>query len=71
MRLISPPDLVIDMAAAVLTTQEVEFGAAQEYVFCVESEFFMQEHAERLHGFFMLLPDPQSLRVILKAVRVG
>ena len=67
----SPPDLVIDMSAAVLTSEEMEFGAGGDYVFCVESEFAMQESAERLRGFFLLLPDPASLRVILKAVRLA
>ena len=67
----SPPDLVIDMAAAVLTSEEVEFGSGGDYIFCVESEFLMQERNEKLRGFFLLLPDPPSLRVILKAVRLA
>lgn len=67
----SPPDLTIDMAAAVLTSEEVEFGAGGDYIFCVESEFVMQERNEKLRGFFLLLPDPPSLRVILKAVRLA
>ena len=67
----SPPDLVIDMAAAVLTSEEVEFGTGGDYIFCVESEFIMQERNEKLRGFFLLLPDPPSLRVILKAVRLA
>ena len=71
MLLNSPPDLVIDMAAAVLTSEEAEFGSGGEYVFCVESEFIMQERNEKLRGFFLLLPDPPSLRVILKAVRLA
>jgi chemotaxis protein CheC len=71
MLLNSPPDLVIDMSAAVLTSEELEFGSGGDYVFCVESEFVMQDSAERLRGFFLLLPDPPSLRVILKAVRLA
>ena len=71
MLLNSPPDLVIDMAAAVLTSEELEFGSGGDYVFCVESEFMMQERNEKLRGFFLLLPDPPSLRVILKAVRLA
>lgn len=67
----SPPDLVIDMAAAVLTSEEVEFGSGGDYIFCVESEFLMKERNEKLRGFFLLLPDPPSLRVILKAVRLA
>ena len=71
MLLNSPPDLAIDMSAAVLTSEELEFGMGGDYVFCVESEFVIQGSAERLRGFFLLLPDPPSLRVILKAVRLA
>jgi chemotaxis protein CheC len=67
----SPPDLAIGSAKAVLTPAASESAAGGTYVFCVESEFTMQEQAERLRGFFMLLPDPPSLRVILNAVRLG
>lgn len=71
MLLNSPPDLAIDMSAAVLTSEELEFGMGGDYVFCVESEFVIQGSTERLRGFFLLLPDPPSLRVILKAVRLA
>ncbi|HKS06559.1 MAG TPA: chemotaxis protein CheC [Gemmatimonadaceae bacterium] len=71
MLLNSPPDLAIDMSAAVLTSEELEFGMGGDYVFCVESEFVIQGSSERLRGFFLLLPDPPSLRVILKAVRLA
>jgi chemotaxis protein CheC len=66
----SPPDLAIGSAHTVLATG-TDASDAGMYVFCVESEFTMQEQAERLRGFFMLLPDPPSLRVILKSVRLG
>ena len=40
-------------------------------MFCVESEFLMDNVDEHLRGFFLLLPDPASLHAILKAVRVA
>ena len=67
----SPPSLAIDMSDAVLTTTYLQFGGDKDYVFCVESEFVMSETEERLRGFFLLLPDPASLRAILKAIRVA
>ncbi|HWZ57952.1 MAG TPA: chemotaxis protein CheC [Gemmatimonadaceae bacterium] len=71
MLLPSPPSLAIDMSSAVLTTAYLQFGTDRDYVFCVESEFHMQELAERLRGFFLLLPDVASLHAILRAVRVA
>jgi chemotaxis protein CheC len=71
MLLPSPPSLAIDMSSAVLTTAYLQFGTDRDYVFCVESEFHMQEMNERLRGFFLLLPDVASLHAILRAVRVA
>ncbi|GMV09004.1 MAG TPA: chemotaxis protein CheC [Gemmatimonadaceae bacterium] len=67
----SPPELAIDMSRAVLTTAYLQFGTDRDLVFCVETEFYMQEVGEQLRGFFLLLPDMPSLRAILRAVRVG
>src|SRR4029453_6969174 len=70
MLLPSPPSLAVDMSTAVLTTVLVQFSPERDYVFCVESEFYMTEIGERLRGYFLLLPDPASLQAILKAVHV-
>lgn len=71
MLLPSPPSLAIDMSDAVLTTAYLQFGSDRDYVFCVESEFYLQDIGERLRGFFLLLPDYASLQAILKAIRVA
>jgi len=71
MLLPSPPALAVDMSSAVLTTAYLQFGNDRDYVFCVESEFVMLDIGERLRGFFLLLPDPASLRAILKAIHVS
>jgi chemotaxis protein CheC len=71
MLLPSPPSLAIDMSEAVLTTAYLQFGTDRDYVFCVESEFFMIDSGERLRGFFLLLPDVASLHAILRATRVA
>jgi chemotaxis protein CheC len=70
MLLPSPPSLAVDMSTAVLTTVLVQFSTERDYVFCVESEFYLTEVGERLRGYFLLLPDPASLQAILKAVHV-
>ena len=67
----SPPTLLIDAAAAVFTPERIGLTAASDYVFVVETEFYMQELRERLRGFFLLIPDPASLHAILRAVRLA
>lgn len=71
MLLNSPPSLAIDMSTAVLTTAYLQFGSDRDYVFCVESEFYMKDVDEHLRGFFLLLPDVASLQVILQRMRMG
>ncbi len=71
MLLPSPPSLAVDMSQAVLSTAYVQFGASDDYVFCVESQFYMKDLDEHLRGFFLLLPDGPSLQKILRAVRVA
>ena len=71
MLLPSPPSLAVDMSDAVLTTAYLQFGTDRDFVFCVESEFYMHDLHERLRGFFLLLPDVASLQAILRAVRLG
>ena len=71
MLLPSPPSLAVDMSQAVLSTAYVQFGSDRDYVFCVESEFYMKDIDEHLRGFFLLLPDMPSLQAILRAVKVA
>jgi len=70
----SPPTLSIDAVSAVLTPGFLRFPADRDdagYLFVVETEFLVQDVAERLRGFFLLLPDPASLRAILRATRLA
>ena len=71
MLLPSPPSLAVDMSQAVLSTAYVQFGTDKDFVFCVESEFYMKDVDEHLRGFFLLLPDMPSLQAILRAIRVA
>jgi chemotaxis protein CheC len=70
MLLPSPPSLAVDMATAVLTTAYLQFGLDPDYVFCIESAFYMKEMGEQLRAFFLLLPDPASLNAILRSIRM-
>jgi chemotaxis protein CheC len=66
----SPPSLAVDLSDAVLSSTYVELTQGADYVFCVESEFQLQDSGERLRGFFLLLPDVPSLGTMLRAIRL-
>jgi len=67
----SPPLLAVDMSDAILSTTFVESAQGSSHVFCVESEFQLQKDTVPLRGFFLLLPDPPSLRAMLTAIKVS
>ncbi len=67
----SPPSLVVDMSAAVLTSAYAQFSLDPDFVLCVESEFMLTDLGQTLRGFFLLLPDPASLQVMLRALRLA
>jgi chemotaxis protein CheC len=68
----SPPSLAVDLSDAVLSSSYVEVSAGGDmYVFCVESEFLLQDGHTKVRGLFLLLPDAASLAAILRAIRMG
>lgn len=67
----SVPSMTVDMASAVLDAVSLDFGNDKDLVVCIETEFRFVEKNTVLHGYFLLLPDPDSLEVILKAVHLG
>jgi len=63
----SVPALVVDNALAVLSSAHLDFSKNKNLLFCVETLFYFDGGAATLHGYLLLLPDPGSLEVILKA----
>lgn len=70
MLLPSVPSLVIDLAGAVLTTAYTDFGRERDYVFCIQTEFRMDDDSS-VEGHFLLLPDVESLQIILEHIRLA
>ena len=68
MLLPSVPSLVIDTAAAVVSSAYLNFGRERDYVFCIETRFEFDQAGRILPGYFLLLPDLVSLRAILDAI---
>ncbi|MGQ0814673.1 MAG: chemotaxis protein CheC [Gemmatimonadota bacterium] len=70
MLIMSPPSIAIDTAQAVLTTSYLNFGQHEDYVFAVNTRLGMDTNSD-LGAHFLLLPDDASLKVILRALRIG
>jgi chemotaxis protein CheC len=66
----SVPSLVIDQSGAVLTTAYTNFGHERDVVFCIQTEFEMASE-DKVMGQFLLLPDVESLQIILQSIRLA
>jgi len=67
----SVPSMAVDMASAVLEAVSLEFSSDKDMVVCIKTEFRFVEKNTTLYGYFLLLPDPASLEVILNAIHMG
>jgi chemotaxis protein CheC len=68
--MLSPPSLKTGSTAEALDALGDHAPRAESPILCVETEFFLEEPAESLHGFFLLVPDPHAFDAIFRAVRV-
>lgn len=67
----SPPTISVGPARAVLSETAADTGHTGGVVFCVETEFIIDDRGGSLPGYFFLLPDAASLTAMLAAVRVA
>lgn len=63
----SIPSLAHDMVGAVVDLVLINLGEIGDYAFVFETEFYNVEND--IKGHFFLLPDPDSIDVIMEAVR--
>ncbi|HUQ99117.1 MAG TPA: chemotaxis protein CheC [Gemmatimonadaceae bacterium] len=68
--MLSPPSLATGDTAQALDAFGDRHPRAESPILCVETEFYLEEPAESLHGFFLLVPDPDAFDAIFRAVRV-
>lgn len=69
--IMSVPALAIDQAGAILSSAYLNFGDEADYVLCIDTQLTVAEQSEPLRAHFLLVPDMVSLRVILRALRLG
>lgn len=60
---VSVPDIVFDMAGAVMNLLAVAYGEIGDSVMFMETEFI--DNAESLYGHFFLIPDIESYKTLI------
>jgi chemotaxis protein CheC len=66
----SVPSLAVDLCAAILSTTYLNFGHDRSYVIILDTRFRFKPDEDGMAGHFVLIPDPASLSVILRAARL-
>lgn len=69
--MLSPPTLSTGDTMHALDAFGDHTPRADSPILCVETEFFLDETAENLQGFFLLVPDSDAFDAIFRAVRVA
>lgn len=67
----SVPSLAIDLSTAVLSTTYLNFAYEEGQVIVLDTRFRFEPGDASMSGHFVLLPDPASLEVIIKAARLA
>jgi len=60
------PELIEDMAGAMLDYILIELSSVSQYALLIKSEF--KEATTRVVGNFFLIPNPEGLKLLLKAI---
>lgn len=60
------PELIMDMAGAIVDYILIDLSCKSQFALLVESEF--QEPETKVTGHFFLIPDPEGLQLILNAI---
>jgi chemotaxis protein CheC len=60
------PELIMDMAGAIVDYILIDLSCKSQFALLVESEF--QEPEAKVQGHFFLIPDPEGLQLILRAI---
>ncbi len=60
------PELIMDMAGAIVDYILIELSCQSEYALLIESEF--TEPSASVKGHFFIIPDPSGLEAMLKAI---
>jgi chemotaxis protein CheC len=67
--LTSVPDLVIDMAGAVMSVPAIAFGAFSDTVLFLETGFY--ESGYSFSGYFFLIPNVESYKVLMNKMGIA
>lgn len=64
----SVPDLVIDMAGAIMSVPLIEYGSVGDEVLMLETEF--SDEGQAMAGHFFLVPDLDSYYVLMRSLGI-
>ena len=67
----SVPGMTVDLAGAVLQNVLRGYEIQQDTLFCIETEFWLDQEEETFKAFLLLMPDVLSLNTILRELKLA
>src|SRR5699024_12348288 len=64
------PFLSVDMAAATLVSGMIDISQETDYALIIDTRMLDTETSHSVRGHFLLIPDPISVPILLKALGV-
>lgn len=64
----SVPDIVIDMAGAIMSVPVIEYGSLGDEILLLQTGF--TNEAQAMNGHFMLIPDLESYYVLMRSLGI-
>ena len=62
------PELIIDMAGAIIDYILIELSCESEFALLIDSEF--TEPSASIKGHFFIIPNPEGMEIILKSIDI-
>ncbi|HBU08011.1 MAG TPA: CheY-P-specific phosphatase CheC [Candidatus Omnitrophica bacterium] len=62
------PELIVDMAGAIIDYILIELSCKSEYALLIDSEF--TEPTTSIKGHFFIIPNPEGLEIILRSIDI-
>ncbi len=67
---ITIPSVAVDMAGAILSVPAIEFGQLSDKIIIIENEFFEIKESDAINGYFFLIPDMDSYKILFNSLGI-
>ncbi len=67
----SIPSLVQDFVGSIFNSIDLHYVEGQENILCMETDFYFEKNNHPLRGYFLMIPDMESLSIIFHNINLN